>query len=178
MPWGPFVRCAALGLLLVLSAFGADDTFRLGTDYTEWLYPNAGLNSSQLATDRAGAVYILSIIPGTSLSNPPKFLVTKISSDGKTIVWENNLGFGVTAMAVDPDGGVYVLSSLASPSPEAPPPESLFVSKLGFNGSGIAWKVNLPFTSVVPQYGSPLKADSQGRAYVAGTIGSISRTGA
>jgi uncharacterized protein (TIGR03437 family) len=162
----------------VLSAFGADDTFRLGTDYTEWLYPNAGLNSSQLATDRAGAVYILSIIPGTSLSNPPKFLVTKISSDGKTIVWENNLGFGVTAMAVDPDGGVYVLSSLASPSPEAPPPESLFVSKLGFNSSGIAWKVNLPFTSVVPQYGSPLKADSQGRAYVAGTIGSISRTGA
>src|SRR5689334_15131983 len=97
MPPRPIVSRAVLGLLLVLSAFGADNSFRLGTDYTEWLYPNAGLNASQLATDRAGAVYILSIIPGTSLSNPPKFLVTKTSSDGRTILWENSLGFGVTS---------------------------------------------------------------------------------
>ena len=172
------VLSALLGILLLPSAFAADSSFRLGTDYSEWLYPNAGLNASQLATDRAGAVYILSIIPGTSLSNPPKFLVTKISPDGKTILWENNLGFGVTSMVVDPDGGVYVLSSFASPSPGAPPPASLFVAKLGPSGTGIAWKVMLPFTSVVSQYASPLKADSQGRAYVAGTIGSTSHAGA
>ena len=133
------VLSALLGILLLPSAFAADSSFRLGTDYSEWLYPNAGLNASQLATDHAGAVYILSIIPGTSLSNPPKFLVTKISPDGKTILWENNLGFGVTSMVVDPDGGVYVLSSFASPSPGAPPPASLFVAKLGPSGTGIAW---------------------------------------
>jgi hypothetical protein len=50
-------------------------------------------------------------------------------------------------MVVDPDGGVYVLSSFASPSPGAPPPASLFVAKLGPSGTGIAWKVMLPFTS-------------------------------
>jgi hypothetical protein len=151
------MRSALLGILLLPSAFAADNGFRLGADYTEWLYPNAGLNASQLATDRAGAVYILSIIPGTSISNPPKFLVTKISPDGKTILWENNLGFGVTTMAVDPDGGVYMLYSFASPSPGAPPPTSLFVAKLGLNGSGLAWRVTLPFTSVVPQYGLALE---------------------
>lgn len=172
------VHRALLGILLLPSAFAAGNSFRLGSDYAEWLYPNAGLNASQLSTDGAGAVYILSIIPGTSLSNPPKFLVSKVSPDGKTILWENNLGFDVTSMAVDPDGGVYVLSSFASPSPSAPPPASVFVAKLGPAGSGIAWKVTLPFTSVVAQYASPLKADSQGRAYVAGTIGFTSRAGA
>ena len=178
MPLSPTVRSALLGILLLPSAFAADNGFRLGTDYTEWLYPNAGLNTSQIATDRAGAVYILSIFPGTSLSSPPKFLVTKLSSDGKTIVWENDLGFAVTAMAVDPNGGVYVLSSFASTTPGGPPSTSVFVAKLSTSGSGIAWKAPLPFTYVAPQFAFPLKADSQGRAYVAGAIGSTSGSGA
>lgn len=143
----------------------AQPGFLLGADYSEWLYPNAG--KMQIATDGSGALYILSFFPGTSLSPAPVFRVTKLSADGKTILWENDLGFETDQMAVDPSGGVYVLSSLSAAVPGVPPAPSLFVAKLTADGSGIAWKTQVPN---FPQYtpAPVLAVDPQGRAYVAG----------
>ena len=67
-----------------------------GVDYSEWLTPNA----RQIATDNSGALYILSAFP-ISTDTPPSS-VTKLSADGKTILWQNQLGFAVSTMAVDP----------------------------------------------------------------------------
>jgi uncharacterized protein (TIGR03437 family) len=143
----------------------AQPGFMLGADYSEWLYPNAG--KMQIATDGSGALYILSVFPGTSLSSPSVFRVTRLSADGKTILWENNPGFATDQIAVDPSGGVYLLSSISAVAPLVPPATSLFVAKLSADGGGIAWKTQVPN---LPQYVPEpvLAVDPQGRAYVAG----------
>jgi uncharacterized protein (TIGR03437 family) len=148
----------------------AQPRFLLGADYSEWLDPNASI--MQIATDGSGALYILSAF----LSSPPVFRVTKVSADGKTILWENDLGFATSHIAVDPSGGVYVLSSLSTFVAGVPPAPSLFVAKLSADGSGIAWKTqvpNLPFYSPEPV----LAVDAQGRAYVAGLSDSSNMVG-
>jgi hypothetical protein len=66
-------------LALLNAAVMAQPGFLLGADYSEWLYPNAG--QMQIATDGSGALYILSVLPGTSLSSQPVFRVTKLSAD-------------------------------------------------------------------------------------------------
>lgn len=91
-----------LALLSASGATAATSAFLLGVDYSEWLTPNA----RQIATDNSGALYILSAFP-ISTDTPPSS-VTKLSADGKTILWQNQLGFAVSTMAVDPNGGVYV----------------------------------------------------------------------
>jgi uncharacterized protein (TIGR03437 family) len=137
----------------------AQPGFLLGPDYSEWLYPNAG--NMQIATDGSGALYILSALPGAV------FRVTKLSADGRTILWENDLGFQSNQIAVDPSGGVYVLSSLSTFVTGVPPAPSLFVAKLTADGSGIAWKTQVP--NLPPFSPEPVLAvDPQGRAYVAG----------
>ena len=143
----------------------AQPGFLLGPDYSDWLYPNAG--QMQIATDGSGALYILSVLTGTSLSSQPVFRVTKLSADGKTILWENDLGFATGQIAVDPSGGVYVLSSISTFVSGVLPAPSLFVAKLTPDGGGIAWKTQVPN---LPQYVPEpvLAVDPQGRAYVAG----------
>ncbi len=153
----------------------AQPGFLLGPDYSEWLYPNAG--EMKIATDGSGALYILSVFPGTSLTSPSVFRVTKLSADGKTILWENDLGFATDQIAVDPSGGVYVLSSISAVAPLVPPATSLFVAKLTADGGGIAWKTQVPN---LPQYVPEpvLAVDPQGRAYVAGESDASNAVGA
>lgn len=168
------LSCLALFLAWSNAAVMAQPGFLLGSDYSEWLYPTA--SNVQIATDGSGAVYILSVF----LSSPPVFRVTKLSADGKTILWENDLGFQSSQMAVDPSGGVYVLSSLSTFLAGVPPAPSLFVAKLTADGSGIAWKTQVP--NLPPFSPEPVLAvDLQGRAYVTGEsdtsneIGSVVR---
>src|ERR1700693_6466716 len=85
----------------VVSAGGAG--FLLGLDYSQWLPPNV----QKLATDASGAIYVLSNA-GSAGEEAPLSTVTKLSADGETIVWRNQLGIPVSTMAVDPNGGVYV----------------------------------------------------------------------
>ena len=108
--------------LLCAAVMAAEPAFLLGGDYSEWLYPNAG--EMRIATDSSGALYILSVFPGASLNSPPVFRVTKLSADGKTILWENDLGFATDQIAVDPSGGVYLLSSISAVAPFVPPAPS------------------------------------------------------
>lgn len=158
-----FVLVRILSCLALLNAavMAAQPGFLLGADYSEWLYPNAG--KMQIATDGSGALYILSVF----FSSPPVFRVTKLSADGKTILWENDLGFKSDQIAVDPSGGVYVLSPISAAVPGVPPATSLFVAKLSADGGGIAWKTQVPnLPQLVPA--PVLAVDPQGRAYVAG----------
>src|SRR5579862_5704517 len=146
MPVKPFV---CLMLLTLTSAMAASSTsFLLGLNYSEWLnYPPN--TSAQIATDGSGALYILS---GGSSSS-----VTKLSADGRTVLWKNQLGFVASAMAVDPNGGVYV-------TPVAGSGNNVYVAKLAAGGTGLTWKTSAGF---IPMSPPALAADSQGRGYLA-----------
>ena len=144
-----------LALLSANGATAATSGFLLGVDYSEWLTPNA----RQIATDRSGALYILSAF-AISTDTPPSW-VTKLSADGKTILWQNKLGFAVSTMAVDPNGGVYVAPV------SLPGDTSIFVAKLNSSGTGVAWKAPVGFILSVGWL-PVLAADSSGRAYAAG----------
>jgi uncharacterized protein (TIGR03437 family) len=113
--------------------------------------------TTNIATDSSGALYILSICQADVSC------VTKLSADGTTILWQNNLGVlsEDDAMAVDPSGGVYVIPSYL------PGDRNVYVAKLGAGGKGIAWKTAV----AVDLNNLAITADSQGRIYVAGTIG-------
>ena len=101
----------------------------LGLNYTEWAIP--GVYPSQIAADSAGELFILGC-PGTA---PSPSCVTKLSADGKTILWQITLGFPA-AMAVDPSGAVYLVSATFD-EPTA------FVEKLSADGSTVLWKTQL-----------------------------------
>ena len=140
-----------LALFSATRAMAASPGFLLGVDYSEWL----GLSPLQVATDRSGNLYILSQYSTYSYS-----AVTKVSADGKTILWQNQLGFPVSPpMAVDPNGGVYVLGQNFDGD------GAYVIAKLSASGSGVAWQT--PGFSLNGVNAPVLAADSQGRAYLA-----------
>ncbi|MGA2184710.1 MAG: hypothetical protein ABSH47_16950 [Bryobacteraceae bacterium] len=149
-----------LALLSATGVIAASSGFLLGVDYSEWTATNA----TQIATDSSGALYILSSFPSPGVlppANPTPSWVTKLSADGKTMLWQNQLGFAANTMAVDPNGGVYVMPV------SLPGDTSIYVAKLGTDGTGIAWKTPVGF--ILPDGWQPMLAvDSSGRAYVAG----------
>jgi len=145
-------------------AMAASSGFLLGADYSEWLPAHV----TEIAADSSGALYILSACTQTATYSPYP-CVTKLSPDGKTILWQQNLGFTVeylggspAPMAVDPNGGVYVIPT--SNYGDA----SIFVAKLSADGTGLAWKAPVG-GFLTPGPPAVLAVDSQGRAYVAGT---------
>src|ERR1039458_7629358 len=142
--------------LILLSATGAaaaTSAFQLGVNYSEWLgFP---ANGAQLATDSSGAAYLLT---NTLQSNVALSTVTKLTSDGQTLLWQNQLGFAASAMTVDPNGGVYVVPVRQQSETTA------YVAKLSSTGTGLAWKTSVGF---LPQSAPAIAADSQGRVYLA-----------
>ena len=154
-----------LALLNIAGAEAAASDFLLGPDYSEW--GPGPLGALQIATDGSGALYILSLCAPSALSSSPS-CVTKLSADGKIILWQNNLGFLALAMAVDPNGGVYIIPeapSLTSTEEEF----SIFVEKLSADGASVLWKTQVG-TMQLPAALFPvsLAVDSTGRAFVAG----------
>jgi len=150
-----------LALLSATASSAAASGFMLGVDYSEW--GSGGL----IKTDSSGALYSLAACSDAVL---PPFCVTKLSADGMTILWQNNLGFEACCMAVDPSGGVYVIP-LSQPGDT-----STYVAKLSAHGTGLAWKA--PVGSFLTLAGGGILAvDSQGRVYVAGVHDAASGTG-
>jgi uncharacterized protein (TIGR03437 family) len=156
------VFCRLLVWLMFFAAtraLPASSGFLLGLDYSEWADPAA----RQIATDVYGNLYILSACTNSDLSS----CVTKVSGDGKTILWRNALGFIAWAMAVDPSGGVYI-----TPSGLYGQPFNAFVEKLSPDGTTVAWKtqigVDSSSSSGVVYLLVLLAVDSTGRAFAAG----------
>lgn len=144
-----------LGLILfsATSAAAATPAFQIGVNYSEWL--SLAASGTQLATDNSGAAYFLT---STLQSNVVLSTVTKLTPDGKTILWQNQLGFGVSAMTVDPNGGVYVVPMRQQSDTTG------YVAKLSTTGTGLAWTTSVGF---LPQGPPAMAADSQGRVYLA-----------
>ncbi len=149
----------ALVCIVLLSAPGLAATpgFLLGINYTEWgPYFSA---TQQIAADSSGDLYILSSCTGTddSLS-----CLTKLASNGSTVLWQNSLGFNAAAMAVDPNGGIYLINGC----PLGPVLTSydIFVEKLSADGTSVSWNTQLGSSYC----GSPfsLAVDATGRAFI------------
>ena len=143
-------------MLLTSTGFAAPATSAnlLGVDYSEWMTA-----TTQMATDSSGALYLLGSCP---LASGTASCVTKLSADGKTILWQDVLTFQTSTMAVSPSGDVFVVPVAQSSD------TSLYVAKLGAAGSGVAWEAAagfLPLANAV--YVPVLATDTQGRAYVA-----------
>lgn len=134
-----------LGLIVLCVSGSATTGFVLGVDFSEWLMPHV----TQIATDSSGALYILSA--GSNVFAAPPTLITKLSSDGKTILWQDNVGFSVDTIAVSPNGAVFLIPAWQ------PGDASTFVAKLSESGIGLAWKT--PIGSVLPGYPAALTAD-------------------
>ena len=145
-----------LGLILFSATVAAASTsgLRLGVNYSEWLsFPaNSGV---QLTADTSGAIYFLR---STVQSNVASSTVTKLTPDGKTLLWQNQLGFAASAITVDPNGGVYVVPVRQQSETTA------YVAKLSPTGTGLLWKTSVGF---LPQSPPVIAADSQGRVYLA-----------
>ncbi|HVV45212.1 MAG TPA: hypothetical protein VHC72_08390, partial [Bryobacteraceae bacterium] len=149
----PYMHRPALvcSILLSCAALAAAAEFRLGLNYAEWgPYSVLSLNQ-QLGVDSAGTLYILSPCSGDAFS--PSCL-TKLSADGKTVLWQQNLTSRVIAMAVDPNGGVFLIPGSTGPA---------VVEKLGGDGM-VVWKTQFA-DGAAPNSG--LAADASGRAFVA-----------
>jgi uncharacterized protein (TIGR03437 family) len=152
----------ALAYLMLLTSTAAAaagaPTSLLGFNYSEWLGA-----ATQMAADTSGALYLLGSCPASSESPS---CVSKLSADGKTILWQNALGFQTKTMAVSPSGDVFVIPV------NLPSDTSIYVAKLRAAGSGVIWKAAAGFLPPANTVVTPvLAADSQGRAYVAAVSG-------
>ena len=160
---------AYLALLTAAGAQAATSGFLLGMDYSEWgPFSLAGWPS--MAVDNSGALYILMSCPA---NYPSPYCLTKLSADGKTIVWQNNLGFA-GPMAVDPHGDVFVAGWEEF---------DVFVEKLSADGTSVVWKTQLAGTypTTGTDSGISLAVDSTGRVFLtcdAGNGGEVVRLNA
>jgi len=145
------IVCSVLFSAIAAAALTPD--FRLGVKYSEWL-SLPGSNSVQLAADTSGAAYFLST---TIQANVALSTVTKISADGTTLLWQNQLGFAASTMAVDPNGGVYVVPVRQDSETTG------YIAKLSPAGTGLAWKTSIGF---LPQSLPAIAVDALGRVYL------------
>jgi hypothetical protein len=130
-------------LVLTCAALAAAADFRLGLNHSEGV-PNIS-PGEQLAADSSGALYILDI----SASH-----LTKLTADGKTILWQRVLTPRVSAMAVDSNSGVYLIA-VADPTGV-----SAVVEKLSADGATVLWKTEIAGAV-------SLAVDASGSAFVA-----------
>ncbi|HTP90086.1 MAG TPA: IPT/TIG domain-containing protein [Bryobacteraceae bacterium] len=142
---------ALFALLLASVAASAASGVLLGFDYSEW----ADWNTVQLAADAAGNLYTLSFCTNAA---DPASCVTKISADGRAILWRYALGYPSYHMAVDPAGDVFVV-----------PYGLVFVDALTPSGT-LAWHAvsGVAGPSSYQAEVGPITIDSAGRTYVAG----------
>ena len=142
--------------LLILAAATASfaqtaaPSFLLGMDYNEWGPINPGSVPTQITADSSGNLYILMRCTGTSGAAA---CITKLSADGKTILWQTVLGYP-NSVAVGGDGSIYLVAGAEF---------NLVAQKLASDGTTVDWTTTLgPI-----QDSSGMAVDSTGRMFVA-----------
>jgi uncharacterized protein (TIGR03437 family) len=152
MPW-KMLLCLALA-----SAAGAQPAasgFLLGIDYVEWGPERGPLGiTAQITADSAGELYILtSCTPDGGSAT----CMTKLSADGKTILWQTILGYP-NEVAVGADGGVYVVAGEVF---------NLVATKLAADGTTVLWTTVLGPNPGASSECIGVAVDSTGRTFVA-----------
>ena len=137
---------AVLAMAARLSA--TTSPFLLGIDFTE-LAPSS---IAQVASDSSGNIYILTT----------QSAVSKLSPDGKTLIWQVTLGISASRMAVDESGAIYGLAFQASPT--QPASGTLGIEKLDATGHAV-WTWDSGPGQTLP---TGFAVDTSGRAYVIG----------
>jgi uncharacterized protein (TIGR03437 family) len=128
----------------------AAPSFLLGMDYNEWGPLNPGSQPTQITADSSGNLYILMSCTGTSGAAA---CMTKLSADGKTILWQTVLGYP-NSVAVGGDGSIYLVAGAAF---------NLVAQKLASDGTTVDWT-----TTLGPNLGSQgMAVDATGRMFVA-----------
>ncbi len=153
---------AALAIAARLSA--ATPQFLLGIDYSESLPPNV----SQVAADGSGNIYVLS---GQSA-------LTKLTPDGRTVLWQAVIGYSANLMAVDSGGNVYVLAYQST----QPAVGTLAIQKFDTTGHPLwTWDSSpsqgIPTGFAVDTLGRPY-VTTRGNGFTAGFAGSLLRINA
>ena len=157
------LRRACCLALLTSAVLAATPYVPLGFNYTEW-GPYVGAIPAnpvqQIAADSSGALYILSLC---SLAGNAPSCLTKLSADGKTVVWQSTLAFTAGGMAVDPNGNVY----LSAPGSTA---QSAAVEKLSSADGSVVWTTQV-------SGGRAIAVDATGRVFLANMLCSPSSCG-
>lgn len=149
-------RSSFLLAALAVTGAAAAPSFRLGIDYIEW-GPFTLETATQIAADNAGELYIFTICSPVVDGPPCGTNITKLSADGKTILWQTDLGF-TSQLAVGGDGGVYVVEAAEF---------NLVATKLSADGAGETWRAVIGPNLGSASKCSGLAVDSNGRAFVA-----------
>ncbi len=153
-----------------------------------------GDGAARVVADASGNAYIVGSTDGPQFPSTPgsffssvngaqgNILVAKVSSDGKSMVYETHiggsngdLGWGI---AIDPTGNVYLTGQTASADfPVVPAsnnlttknpsdPGNIFVLKLNSAGNALVYSMIMGGTNL--DGGSSIGVDSSGNAYVVG----------
>ena len=136
----------------------AAPSFLLGMDYNEWgpLNPGGSVLAPRITADSSGNLYILmncTSTVDTSAGFVAAACMTKLSADGKTILWQTSLGYP-NSVAVGSDGSIYLVAGAAF---------NLVAQKLASNGTTVDWTTTLG--PIQGSYG--MAVDSTGRLFVA-----------
>jgi len=140
--------------------------------------------SSGIAVDTAGSAYITGttfskdfpVTSGAYQTSPSSSFVTKLSADGKSLVYSTFLGGksgGVTASAITIDGGgnAYVVGGaggsdfpVTTGAFQTQPKGDTFLTKLNPTGTGLVYSTYLGASG----YATNVAVDGSGNAYVTG----------
>jgi hypothetical protein len=149
------LRRALCLVLLTSAALATTPYVPLGLNYSEW-GPYLGAVSAspvqQIAADGSGDLYVLSFC---SLAYNAPSCLTKLSADGKTVVWQNTLTFTDGGIAVDPIGNVYLVAPGATAQSGA-------VEKLSSADGSVVWTTQVSGAGT----GSGITVDATGRVFL------------
>jgi len=148
MPW-EMLLC--LTLASAAGAQSAASGFLLGIDYIEWGPLRV---SGPIAADSSGDLYIPA---NCTPAGDSATCMTKVSPDGKTILWQTSLGYP-NELAVGADGSVYAVAGEVF---------NLVATRLAADGTTVLWTTVLGPNLGAASGCAAMGVDSTGRAFVA-----------
>ena len=137
------------------AAFATTPYVPLGLNSTEWGPYLGAISASpvqKIAVDGSGEIYVQALC---SLGDNASSCLTKLSADGKSIVWQNTLPFTGGGIAVDPNGSAY----LSAPGNSA---QGAAIEKLSSVDGTVVWSTQVAGAGA----GAGLAVDATGRVFL------------